>query len=497
MRTKLLILLGVVIFLCIAAVVAVDALLMTDWPKTITERSLSDLLGGAVTIETLQAGWRGDTQMAGVRVELPGGQAGFVHIDTVDVKHQHLAKLLTGQGLGLSSVNAEGAAFHPDRGDGEAGADTGIGNAAIDVTIETRADNPDAQVITILVDDADLGRVESMLTVTEKQVVIDRFDGQLLGGVVSGEAVLDKNAWQQTHMHVVWRELDLQELGKWNPRPDTLEGVVSGEMEICPATDKRPLEPLAINGQVDIKGALFSDLRLGTIRVTGVVGAERILLTDVQIPLLDGLVRGRVRASINDQGHLYYANCDVADIDINLALKAFSENDNDVVGRMNGKGYVVTSGNTADINGVVELQLIESNLVNHPVISTLYNALNLSSSSAKPQGHGRTELRFQGTSLHVADFYYYNRGVEILGAGRVHDFRNRKDSPVEAVVLATTRPLKEMGLPGVDVLDKVMLAAQKDMVSVRVGGTLGEVDVKVTALPQIQSFLDAILGGEK
>ncbi len=301
MRTKLLILLGVAIFLCIAAVVAVDLILMTDWPKMLTERSLTDTLGGPVTIETFQTGWRGDTQMAGVRLELPGKQAGFLHIDTVDVKHQHLAKLLTGQGLGLSWVNAEGATFHPDPSGWEAGIDAVIGNAAINVTIETRADSGDAQVITIVVDDADLGRLESVLTVTDERVAIDRFEGQLLGGVVSGDGVLDKNVWQQTRLHVVWRELDLQELGKWNPRPDALKGVVSGEINLFPATDKRPLEPLELNGQMDFKGAFFSDLDMGTIRLSGFAGLKRVLLTEVQIPLLDGLIHGRVRVSKNDQ----------------------------------------------------------------------------------------------------------------------------------------------------------------------------------------------------
>jgi hypothetical protein len=495
MRKKLLILLGILVFLVIAVPVAVAVILQTDLPRKLTEHSLEQKLGSPVSIRTQHTTWGGHTQMTGVRFDLPVMQPAYLEFDTVQVTHQHLLKFLTGQGLGIASVKADGAALHPNR-TGE-GFEAAIGNAAITLTVNSDADDEDTSVLTISLEDADRGCVQTVITVSEDQVQVNSLDGKLLGGAISGDAVLDKQDWTKTRIHASWEDINLHDLGTWGPGARTYAGIVSGRIDIDPAQEKRPLEPLAVTGQVDFEDGLVNNLTLQTMQFSGAVGQTRLLLTHVEVPLLDGLLRARLRASKNKDVYALYANCDFANIDVNLAANAFSETPSEMVGRLDGKAFVMSSGKLADMNGTVDVQLSESNLVHHPVIATLYNALNLRSNSAEPQGEGSAKLRFDGANLRIDEFYYYNRGVEILGTGQIVDLRLRKNSPVEGVVLATTRPLKEIGLPGVDVLDKFFSAAQKDMAVVKVDGTLAEIDVNVTALPQIQAFLNTFLGGKE
>lgn len=494
MRKKLLILLGILAFLVVAVPLTVAILLKTDVPRKLTERSLEKKLGRPVSIQTLETTWDGQTEMTGVRVYLPVLQPAYVELDTVDVKHQPLFKLLTGQGLGLSSAKADGATLHLNR-TGE-GVRAAIGDAAVALTVRSEADDEDSSVLTISLDD-DYGRFQTVVTVSEEQVQVNSLSGQLLGGAVSANAVIDKEDWKKTRIHASWDAINLHDLGTWGPAVRTFAGIVSGRVDIAPAEEKRPLEPLAVTGRIDFKDGLVNRLNLQSLQLSGAVGPTRLLLTNVQVPLLNGLLRARLRVSKNKDIYAFYANCDFTNIDLHLAAAAFSEKPADVVGRMDGKAFVVTSGKLTDTNGTVNVQLADSNLVHHPVIATLYNALNLKSNTAQPQGEGSATLRLNGTNLRIEEFYYYNRGVEILGTGHIVDFQQGQNSPVEGVVMASTRPLKEIGLPGVDVLDKFFTAAQKDMAAVKVDGTLEAIDVKVTALPQIQAFLNTFLGGKK
>jgi len=222
---------------------------------------------------------------------------------------------------------------------------------------------------------------------------------------------------------------------------------------------------------------------------------DRLLVTAFEVPLFDGLIEGRARLTRKEDSSMMYVNCTLTDIDLHRAAEAFSEKPGTIAGRLNGRGFLTGSLEFDDMSGDIDLRLSESNLAEHPVIGTLYNSLNLKLADAEPRGYGRVRLRFQGRRLGIRDFYYYNRGVEVLGAGAIEDFLKGNASPVEGTVLATTRPLKELDLPGVETLDKIMYFAQQELTTVKVDGTLGDVQVKVVALPQVQSFLNKLLGG--
>ncbi|MBN1846374.1 MAG: hypothetical protein JW810_11865, partial [Sedimentisphaerales bacterium] len=138
----------------------------------------------------------------------------------------------------------------------------------------------------------------------------------------------------------------------------------------------------------------------------------------------------------------------------------------------------------------------EADLMNNDIIALLYNALNLKFDRMQPEGYGRFQLHAEGNRLQIPSFVYSNRGVEVRGAGSIRDLSRGADSPIEGYAIGTTRPLKELELPGMKQLDKLMRSLQTGSSSVRIAGTLGEPAPRLIPLPEIHSALRRLLWGQ-
>jgi hypothetical protein len=94
-------------------------------------------------------------------------------------------------------------------------------------------------------------------------------------------------------------------------------------------------------------------------------------------------------------------------------------------------------------------------------------------------------LRLDNASLIVSAFTYFNRGVEIRGAGRIGNLNRGVESPVDGFAVASTRVLKGIRLPGVRSLDRLLATFETGTASVKIGGTLGVTEVRVVPLPEV------------
>jgi hypothetical protein len=486
----------ILILLPLFCAIAFHIILFTDLPKTVTEKSLREKLQTEVTIKKLKTEWEGYSHLTGVSIRLPVKRKCFLNIESVRVKHNNPVELLIGKNLKVSSLKAEGAKLRLyQKGIEKDVKALSVGNAEISIAVkDLNSDNK--SISTIMIEDKDLGHIDARASFKDNLININRIDGRLFEGDFTASAVVEPNQWDKTQINVSWKDLDIRQIGRWWPKADELLGVTSGKIEIKPSESRRPLEPLAVNGHVNMKGKIFKDLKTEGFEFNGAIGLKRILLTGFEMTMLDGYVRGNARVSKKADGYFFYTNWNLDNIDVN-EVAAFFPAKKRMAGRINGKGYFMTSVRMNDMSGYLNLTLKESNLANNKIIGTLYNSLNLKLDASKPRGHGRAELRFNGTKLEISDFYYYNRGAEIRGTGVIRNLRQGMDSPVEGVVMATTRPFKEIDLPGINILDKFLYLAQREMASVRVDGTLEDTQVKVVALPEIQSILTRLLGGTK
>jgi hypothetical protein len=126
-------------------------------------------------------------------------------------------------------------------------------------------------------------------------------------------------------------------------------------------------------------------------------------------------------------------------------------------------------------------------------LHTLYNTLNLNLGQSKPEGTGQAKVRFDGTRIRIPSFVYFNRGVEVRGAGDIEAFARGVESPIEGYAVGSTRALKGIRLPGVRELDRLMASMQTGVASVTIGGTLGKVEVAVVPLPVVNGPLRHLL----
>jgi len=496
MRKLIFVIFLIAFLLLLLTVVTVQAILSSDLPRKQTEKTLREKLGTQVSIRQMQTTWYGDTRLTGVSLQIQSKQKYILDIDYIRVKHNHILDLIL-SGLRPSSVYVKGTTVRLYRGNNEKNIDIfSAENARIKVSVNDNDENigNKQQSVRISIIYPGLARIEALASCRNNRIDVDEIHGKLWRGDITAKAAVDVNRWRETRVDVSWKDVDLRELRIWWPYAEQLLGISSGNFAVKPSESDHPREPLAFEGNVNIKEGVFGDLNIDRARLSGAIGSRRILLTNLEIPALGGTANIQARISRNAGKFFFYINWNLSNIDVNQVAGALSENKNNIAGQVNGKGYFMTSMDMDDISGSLNVNLTESNLANTRIIGTLYNSLNLKLDALKPEGYGNVELRFIGQKLQITDFYYFNRGVEIRGTGIVRNLYKGKKSPVEGIVLATTRPLKDIDLPGLSMLDKFLYFAQKEMTAVKVNGTLGDVQINVIALPEVQSVLGRLFG---
>jgi hypothetical protein len=96
-------------------------------------------------------------------------------------------------------------------------------------------------------------------------------------------------------------------------------------------------------------------------------------------------------------------------------------------------------------------------------------------------------------TLRLTEFEYFNRGIEIRGAGVAEDISLGAESPIQGHVMASTRPLKDSKLPGLSDLDQLLTSLQKGTATVAVKNTLQDPKVSVVPFAQVQGIMKQIL----
>jgi hypothetical protein len=185
----------------------------------------------------------------------------------------------------------------------------------------------------------------------------------------------------------------------------------------------------------------------------------------------------------------FYASVatDCNNLNLDQLVHVLDPNADEFPGRLSGKVTALASSERISLGGEADLVLTESDLVNNGAVRTLYDTLNLKSEGKKPTGTGRIKVLLEGRAVKISSFTYFNRGVEIRGAGQVEDVSLGVKSPVQGYAVGSTRVLKDIRLPGVRELDRLMASFQTGVASVRIKGTLGQTEVNVVPLPAVSS----------
>ena len=370
------------------------------------------------------------------------------------------------------------------------------GEADLGVNIVEKTATGRAQVSgKLLWQDQDLARIRVLATVEGQTLNMQEIHAETLDGSIAGQARVPLNRWTDSVARLDCQGVQPRLLAQWLPPFERFEGIVSGSLAVERIEAKhRPPEPMRLTLDADIANGRYGSADIDLCHVIGHLGKDRLLIDEASFQVAGGQVNARARASNHVNQQFASLVTDFNDLDLNQLVHAIDPNAGEYVGLLSGRATVLSSaGQGVSLGGQAELLLTESDLVSSKVVRALHGTLNLKFGEQQPTGTGKAKIRLEGPSVIIPSFTYFNRGVEILAAGRIENVNLGVDSPVDGYAVGSTRMLKGIKLPGMTALDRGMASFLKGAASVRIGGTLDDVDVKVVPVPSVLGSVGRLL----
>jgi hypothetical protein len=400
----------------------------------------------------------------------------------------------------------------------------------------------------VLWQDKDLADVRLAALVREQTVDVQEFQAQVLGGTVDGTAVVPLNRWTDSTAQLRWREIQLPQLETWLPAPRraaapralaSLQGTMSGSLVVeqtrrpqapgqkteerrpatepfsppthspdargpggplpdpgpygpgasvsrPPSSEIHPLGPMRFVLDTQIAGGRFGPARIDSCQMTGYLDPKRLLVENARFDILGG--RLDTQARLSRRAGTFYGSivADFNELSLDQLVHALDPNVGEYPGRLAGRATVLpVFERRIVLSGGGRVRLTESDLADNPIVGSLYNTLNLHFGSQEPKGTGEVEFQLQGPAVAFSSVQYFNRGVEIRGAGRIENVNLGTESPVQGYAVASTRILKGIKLPGIRSLDHLLNALGPSAGSVKIGGAIDNVQVQVVPFPEV------------
>ena len=361
------------------------------------------------------------------------------------------------------------------------------GQASLRLNVVKRTANGKANVSgAILWAGQELARVRVSTLVEGQTLDMHELYAETLGGSVEGKAVIPLNRWTTSVAQLRWQGIRPRQLARWAPQFERFEGVVCGALTVEQALKKaHPAEPMRLVLYADVADGRFGPAQVEGCYIVGYVGQMRALINKAVFQVLGGQINARTRVSKHVGKYHASVVADVNSLNLDQIAHVIDPNAGEYAGQVSGQATVLASSDLDVFGGEAKIRLAQSDLAGNSVVGALYSALNLRFGRQQPTGTGEIKIQLAGPSVVIPSFFYFNRGVEIRGAGRLGDIRLGAESPVDGYAVASTRVLKGIELPGVDTLDRLLASFQTGTASARIEGTLDHVQVKIVPLPVV------------
>ena len=345
----------------------------------------------------------------------------------------------------------------------------------------------------VSVNDKKLADISTELGVEERLLDLNNLKIDGLGGSANGKINIPLDDWTNSKASVDWNDINISEFASYWPDFNGLDGKSSGSLIASPADEKRAFEPLQININGKLYEGSYHYAGVGEYDVSAYLGRDRLLIDKAEIKAMNGTIKYSGSISKRKEGLSTYVNVDFSQIELNQLEHLLFRNAKLVLGEVSGKGMLVIVSDLHGLTGEVNIQLDKSDLAHTVIVGSLYNTMKLKFGNKEPKGQGQISLRFEGSSLQIPSFYYFNRGVEIRGSGTIEDLTKGGASPVKGYAVGSARPLKGISLLGINELDQLMASLQTNVSSVKIEGTLGDPKVVPVPFQEISSGLRALL----
>jgi len=345
----------------------------------------------------------------------------------------------------------------------------------------------------IVINDEIYGDVSAEIAVEERTININDIKMEALGGSVDAAARIPLDNWLAGSAQVKWHDLSIGALAGWREELRDFSGRSSGVLTITRAEGKRPLGPLKLEIHANVSNGHYRNVQFGNLQMSGYIGKERLLIDRSELEIMNGFLKARGSLRRQSDGLLTYVFADFSQLELDQFVDFFQSGEKTVTGRLTGNGVLIVFSDLHRMTGEANVLLSESDLASTVIVSTLYDTLNARFGQTQPTGQGQIRLRFEGSTVRIPSFTYFNRGIEIRGMGAVDDLTQGKTSPVRGYAIGSVRPLKGTHLPGMGDLDRLMTSLQTGVSSVRIQGTLAEPEAVPVPLPEIGEALRVLL----
>jgi len=342
--------------------------------------------------------------------------------------------------------------------------------------------------------DKELGRMTLATSVRERTLAVQEFRAEALGGTIEGAAQIPLDQWTNSTGQLQWQGIEPNALEPWWPPACRVGGQLSGSLTATQTKGEgRPPEPMRLDLNAEMIDGWVGTSQLREARLVAYLGPRRLLIDQANFQLLGGRMDARVRVSPHAEKLYTTVVMDANSIDLNQLVHVIHPEAGQIAGQIAGKGNLLFSSDLSSFSGQGDLNLSQSDLANNSVVRTLYDTMSLKLGRREPKGTGQMRIQLDGVRTLIPSFVYFNRGVEIRGAGQIDDFRLGSTSPIEGYAFGSTRILKGIPLPGVKELDRLMSSLQSGVASVKIAGSVGKPDVAVVPLPAISDPLRRLL----
>jgi hypothetical protein len=380
-------------------------------------------------------------------------------------------------------------------------------NTKLDLNLKDKtAAGPLSFTATASLDDKPLGKLSLDSVLQGRVVNLKQIGGDIFGGSIQGQAVVDIDKPMLSRGQVGWSAIDNDQVAAVFPELEPLHGRFSGNIQFSPAEDSRALEPLRVTGTIRADGGHFRQLQIGGasflmfVGITDQYSAFRAVLEHFDMSVGGGTVNLWARASQHQDRDLWaQANLNFTDLDLNQLVHTARSSAKTMPGKLSG--WTTAVGDPLDVRKIYAeggVRLTDSDLANVPGFAELYNALHLALGPQAPSGKGRASFRIEGQTFSLLDARYFNRGVEAFASGSSTNIWSGKQAGLDYVIVGTVRPLKNIDLPFMADMDAVLSAIQGALTSMRVTGTIEQPNATPMAFGDLGGdILGMILGETK
>lgn len=352
--------------------------------------------------------------------------------------------------------------------------------------------------------DRSAGTVAFAADVTPDAIRIRDLKADAFSGTAGGAFEIRLDNPSNSVGNLTFHSIKAEDVVAFVPSLEGLHGAIDGEILLEPQrSNPRALAPLKAVVRVTPQDADWRGISLGIANIDVYLDINRdftlrrAVAGESSIQLAGGVLRPWMRLSRHpDQRLARQFMFEFEDLQLEQLTLPLRQIEKPVYGKLSGS--VLLLDNWRDARRTYaegNIRLTESDLKNVPGFDQVFSSNNVSNN--EPNGRGRLQFRIDDERLELTRMDHFERGLEITGLASIQNIFDMPDSPVEATLVPSARPLRDIDLPFLADIDDITNAFQSTLLTpVLISGTVREPIVRLGAFTDIGDGMRKLLIGE-